>query len=119
MTAAFRITADPSDDRMRTPGMRILLTVPLAVLLIGCGSEDTTATVRIADFRFGDPVTVSTGTPVTWENADKAPHNVVGDGFKTEDLESGDRDSVTFDRAGTYDYRCTFHPFMKGRVIVS
>lgn len=107
--------------------MRILLTVPLAILLIGCGSEDTkqgstttadTKTVRIADFKFGAPLTVSRGTTVTWENADDAPHNVVGDDFKTKDLEAGVSDSVTFDKTGTYDYVCTFHPFMKGSVVV-
>jgi plastocyanin len=114
--------------------MRILLTIPLAILLIGCGSEsstDTTAgttpasappsaakTVKIADFKFGAPLTVSKGTTVTWENTDSAPHNVVGDDFKTSDLEQGDKDTVTFDKTGTYDYVCTFHPFMKGSITV-
>ena len=51
---------------------------------------------------------------MTWENTDNAPHNVVGDDFKTKDLEQGDSDTVTFDKTGTYDYVCTFHPFMKG-----
>jgi amicyanin len=109
--------------------MRMLLTVPVAVLLIGCGSEDTKTTgttpasaeaktVKIAEFKFGAPLTVSPGTTVTWANADDAPHNVVGDDFKTSDLKSGDSDTVTFDKAGTYDYVCTFHPFMKGTVVV-
>lgn len=113
--------------------MRILLIVPLTALLIGCGSESktetsgtkpaasapsTAETVKIADFKFGAPLTVSRGAKVTWENTDDAPHNAVGDAFKTADLKKGDSDTVTFDKPGTYEYVCTFHPFMKGTVVV-
>jgi plastocyanin len=106
--------------------MRILLTIPLTALLIGCGSETKTdtagttpaKTVTIAKFEFGAPLTITKGTTVTFANADSAPHNAVGDDFKTADLKQGDRDTVTFDQAGTYDYVCTFHPFMKGSVVV-
>jgi plastocyanin len=113
--------------------MRILLTIPLTALLIGCGGDSTTdragtppadappsavKTVTIADFEFGAPVTVAPGTTVTFTNTDSAPHNAVGDDFKTADLEWGERDTVTFDQAGTYDYVCTFHPFMKGSIVV-
>jgi plastocyanin len=103
--------------------MRMLLTLPLTLLLIGCGSDsktDTavTKTVAIHDFKFGPAITVAPGAKVTWTNADSAPHNVVGDAFKTKDLQKGDSDTVTFAKAGSYDYVCKFHPFMKGTVIV-
>lgn len=126
--------------------MRILLIVPLTALLVGCGSNNktetsgpapaattsTTATapaggskpsseaqtVKIAEFKFGDPVTIPVGGKVTWVNEDAAPHNAVGDTFKTADLEKGESDTVTFDKPGTYNYICTFHPYMKGTVIV-
>lgn len=109
--------------------MRILLTIPLSALLIGCGSSSTTDTmdaagttpaksVTIADFKFGAPLTVPKGTEVTFKNADNAPHNAVGDDFKTKDLKQGESDTVAFDKTGTYDYVCTFHPFMKGTIVV-
>lgn len=98
--------------------MRILLVVPLTALLIGCGSDSTTTSVTIADFKFGAPLTVAKGAAVTFENTDSAPHNAVGDAFKTADLQKGDRDTVTFGEAGTFDYVCTFHPFMKGSIVV-
>lgn len=113
--------------------MRILLTLPLTALLIGCGSDSKTETtgdtpaaaptnaaktVKIADFKFGPPLTVSKGTKVTFENTDAAPHNAVGDKFKSADLTEGESDTVTFTKAGTYDYVCTFHPFMKGSITV-
>lgn len=126
--------------------MRLLLIIPLTALLVGCGSDSKTETsgpapaaststatpapsggssasnkpqtVEIAEFKFGEPVTVAIGTKVTWKNLDDAPHNAVGDKFKTADLEKGESDTVTFDEPGTYDYICTFHPYMKGSVVV-
>jgi plastocyanin len=117
--------------------MRILLTIPLTALLIGWGSSSNTdkagttpaasapsaakttaQTVTIKDFKFGAPLTITKGTTVTWKNADSAPHNVVGDTFKTADLTKGKSDTVTFAKAGTFNYVCTFHPFMKGTVVV-
>lgn len=105
----------------------LLLAVGVASLLAGCGSEEDPAapqedagsvSVAIADFKFGEPVRVAAGGSVEWVNEDSAPHNAVGDDFKTADLEKGDRDSVVFDEPGTYDYVCTFHPFMKGSLVV-
>lgn len=127
--------------------MRILLTIPLSLLLVGCGgdsSNDTgsspaatgttpaaqtapagggagagkAATVEISDFKFGEAITVAKGAEVTFVNLDAAPHNAVGDGFKSADLTKGESDVVTFDTAGTFDYVCTFHPFMKGSITV-
>ena len=123
--------------------MRILLTLPVALLMTGCGGGEAAEpgggspatgsterpagsaaptsgarTVKIADFKFGAPLTVSRGTTVTWENADSAPHNAVGEDFKTNDLRQGQSDSVTFSTAGSFDYVCTFHPFMKSTVVV-
>ena len=112
----------------------MLLTLPLALLLIGCGSDSKTdtavtkapaaatattkKTVTISNFKFGPAITVGVGAKVTWTNDDAAPHDVVGDAFKTKDLQKGDSDTVTFSKAGTYDYVCKFHPFMKGTVLV-
>ena len=80
-----------------------------------------TATVTIANFTFKDPVvTVKRGTTVTWTNADDIPHTVVSkDGvFKSKVLDSGDRFSFTFAKAGQFGYFCSIHPHMTGTVIV-
>jgi plastocyanin len=34
-------------------------------------------------------------------------------------LSPGDTFTRVFDKAGTYDYHCSFHPYMTGRVVVS
>lgn len=62
---------------------------------------------------------VRAGETVTWRFDDRAvAHNVVGDGFKSALKRSGTF-SHTFAEPGSYPYRCTVHPGMKGSVVVS
>jgi plastocyanin len=62
---------------------------------------------------------VKAGETVTWRFDDRAvAHNVVGDGFKSALKRSGTF-SHTFAEPGSYPYRCTVHPGMKGSVVVS
>ena len=51
---------------------------------------------------------------------DSAAHNVTaGDNtFKSKTLNQGDTFSWTADKAGQWDYVCTFHANMKGTVTV-
>ena len=80
------------------------------------------ATVTIEGFAFDPPtLEVAVGTTVTWVNRDEAPHTATGDGgeFDTGRLDQGQSGSHTFDQAGTYAYRCNFHPEMGGTVIVT
>ncbi|QXC59379.1 cupredoxin family copper-binding protein [Aquihabitans sp. G128] len=79
--------------------------------------------VDIADFAFGPKeISIKVGDTITWTNEDSAMHDAKStDGpteFDTKDLGKGDSDSVTFDKAGTYEYECHFHTYMKGRVMV-
>ena len=79
------------------------------------------AAVTIANFTFKAPVvTVRPGTIVTWTNGDDIPHTVVSkDGvFKSKVLDSGDRFSFTFAKAGQFGYFCSLHPHMTGTIIV-
>src|SRR5438309_8401713 len=77
--------------------------------------------VEITNFTFKAPVvTVKRGTTVTWTNADDIPHTVVSkDGlFKSKVLDTGDKFSFTFAKAGQFGYFCSIHPHMTGTVIV-
>jgi YVTN family beta-propeller protein len=79
------------------------------------------AKVSIAGFAFGpQTVTVKIGERVTWTNNDGAAHTVTfKDGStSSKSLSPGDAFTRTFDRAGTYAYACSFHPYMTGTVIV-
>jgi plastocyanin len=79
------------------------------------------AAVEIGNFTFKNPVlTVKPGTTVTWTNGDDIPHTVVSkDGvFKSKVLDTGDRFSFSFAKAGQFGYFCSLHPHMTGTVIV-
>jgi plastocyanin len=78
-----------------------------------------TVTVRNFSFSPGD-LTVDVGAKVTWKFEDSVQHNVSADDktFMSDDLNRGHSYSFTFNKAGSYDYTCTIHPQMHGRVTV-
>jgi plastocyanin len=77
--------------------------------------------VKIDNFSFSPPtVTVPAGTTVTWTNSDDIPHTVVSDDrvFKSKALDTDDKFSYTFTKAGTYPYFCSLHPKMTAKIVV-
>ena len=114
---------------MRT-ALRLLVPLLAAAVLAACspaGGDPADATlvktseVVAKDNRF-DPVAVEVpaGTSVTWSFQDGGtPHDVTGEGWKSGDPRSKGTFRHTFDRPGTYDYRCTLHRGMDGRVVVT
>jgi len=79
------------------------------------------AAVQIGNFTFKAQVlTVKPGTTVTWTNADDIPHTVTSNNgvFKSKVLDSGDKFSFTFAKAGQFGYFCSLHPHMTGSIIV-
>jgi plastocyanin len=77
--------------------------------------------VKIDNFTFNAAtITVKAGTTVTWVNGDDIPHTVTATdkSFKSKVLDTGDKFTFTFTKAGQYDYFCSIHPHMTGRVIV-
>ena len=83
---------------------------------------ETKATkVSIVNFQFTPAeVTIAPGESVTWVNDDGAPHGLeYHDGSSGKDLLlTGASYNRRFDQPGTYDYNCSVHPYMMGRVIV-
>ena len=74
-----------------------------------------------------DPETIdiTVGTTVAWDNVDATVHTVTSgkvpetDGiFDSEMMAAGDIFEFIFTDAGTFDYFCTFHPWMVGTVNV-
>ena len=65
-------------------------------------------------------VVMGVNNTVTWTNNDNAPHTVTAtDGsFDSGNLNAGQSWTHTFTKPGTYTYRCTYHPWMTGTVIV-
>jgi plastocyanin len=78
--------------------------------------------VRIRDFAFSPRrIDAKAGQRVKWEHRDPGvTHTVAADegAFRSGELEDGDEFSHLFRTAGTYAYRCTIHPDMRGTVKV-
>jgi plastocyanin len=107
----------------------LAMPVMIAMLLLFAGSQSLTASnqpaanaaVKIDNFVFGpQTLTVPVGTTVTWTNSDDIPHTSVStEGvFKSKVLDTDEKFSYTFTKAGTYPYYCTIHPKMTGTVVV-
>ena len=91
--------------------------------LASAQEKTSTAEVKIDNFSFGPAaLTVSVGTTVTWINRDDFPHTVVSSdepkAFKSKVLDTDEKFSFTFSKAGTYPYFCSIHPKMTGTVMV-
>jgi len=82
-------------------------------------------TVAIRDYTFEPvPVTVHSGDTVEWKNYYSVPHTVTEDGgatapvFDSGNIAPGETWRYLVQKQGTYQYKCTLHPYMKGELIV-
>ena len=92
---------------------------------IAAGSSNPSAT----EFFVPAETTVPAGSTVTWTNDDSTIHTVVqgspsgGSGetpaFDSSIIANGATWEHTFDTAGEFDYYCSLHPFMTGKVTVT
>ena len=98
-------TAQRVKGTMRSTG--ICVAAVLCALVAGCGGSagdgsqpqpPSAATVAIRGFKF---------QPATLEGH-----------FDTGGLAQGRTKAVVLPKAGTYVYRCDFHPFMTGEIVV-
>jgi plastocyanin len=108
----------------------VVMPAMIAMLLLFAGSSSVKANdqpsaanvaVKIDNFVFGpQTITVPVGTTVTWTNSDDIPHTAVStDGvFKSKVMDTDEKFSYTFTKAGTYSYYCSVHPKMQGQVVV-
>jgi plastocyanin len=107
-----------------------LLTIGFVMVVDGRGGfalsaqdKASTTEVKIDNFSFGPAaLTVGVGSTVTWINRDDIPHTVVSTddpkAFKSKVLDTDEKFSFTFTKAGTFPYFCSIHPKMTGKVIV-
>ena len=94
-------------------------------VLSGCTQQSpppvTTNTITIKNIAFNpNTLTIKNGENVTWINEDPTSHIVKEDNglFESSALANGQSFTYTFTTVGTYNYTCTIHPSMKGKVIV-
>ena len=64
-------------------------------------------------------LTVERGATVLWVNKDPFPHTATARGaFDSKEIAPGKSWKWIARRAGSYDYVCTLHPGMKGKLTV-
>jgi plastocyanin len=115
------IAMQSSDSENKTEKLEIIIEadviMPTKVSRPGCEETNSCYMPPI--------IKVNQGQQVTWSNEDVAFHTVTSglygepsDFFDSGHLDPGQKFSVSFDDLGTFDYFCTLHPWMAGKVIV-
>ncbi len=82
----------------------------------------TTHIVEIKQFKFvPETLTVKKGDLIIWKNLDVVPHTATATEkpWDSGNLNHGDAWSLVVGEVGKTNYICTFHPVMKGTVVVT
>ena len=102
---------------------RSAATLAALPVLATTARAQTMHTVTIKNMSFSPAnLTISAGDTVTWVNEDRPRHSAwddSGNAFDTGLLGNGDSASVTFNTAGSFNYRCRPHAGMRGTITVS
>ena len=84
-------------------------------------AEAFVPSVHIDNFTFTpQEITITRGTTLTWVNDDDIPHAIAASNkaFRSKAMDTEQKFSFTFSEPGTYEYFCSLHPHMQGKVIV-
>lgn len=120
---------------MKTSAVRLAVVAATAIALVipataaearvGRGGPDPLGAVQRVRMVNGDrfrpaTLTVGRGTRVRWVNVDNVSHTTTSNsGIWAATLSPGERFARRFRRAGEFNYRCTLHTGMIGRIIVN
>ena len=121
MKAAYKKLADIKASEKKASGKTTLNTITVEM------TKDSGSNTNCADNCYApNKVQIKVGETVTWKNVDTATHTVTSGKDATSDgifdsgmINVGNSFNHKFDKAGTSDYFCMVHPWMKGKVTVS
>jgi len=107
---------------MATARAAVLAFVTALAFVPGAGAADArTHTIAMDGTTFTpETLTVKKGDRVTWVNKDPFPHTATAasKAFESKSVAPGKSWSYTASKPGTFDYVCSFHPTMKGKLVV-
>ncbi|WP_420398105.1 cupredoxin domain-containing protein [Nioella sp.] len=104
----------------RRTTLAALLATPFA--LIAGRSQAATHSISIEGFAFSPAeLTAAVGDTITVTNNDGAPHTLTADdgSFDTGRLNRGQSGEITLTAAGSFPFKCAFHPSMTGTITVA
>lgn len=82
------------------------------------GSKKTVV-INIQNYEFSPAsATVGVGDTVVWKNGDITPHTATSKSFNSKSIAPNASWRFTATKKGIFPYICSFHPTMKGRLIV-
>jgi plastocyanin len=79
------------------------------------------ASTRSSSAYAPNPLTITSGTTVTWTNDDSLAHTSSSDTpgvFDSGTIAAGGKFSFMFQTRGTVNYHCNIHPGMIGSIVV-
>ena len=125
---------------MKKIGTFLAAMTVVAALVTACGGSSSTTyatetamasessptevagpTITIADMAFGQPLTVAPSTQINIANNDSVEHSVTSDtaGAFDQDVDGHEKATLTApSQPGEYPFHCSYHPTMKGTLIV-
>ena len=94
--------------------------LPGALSVLSSAPSGKTHTVLIKGFQFvPEHLEVEPGDTVIWNNQDIVPHTATAQKvFDSRQIDAGGSWSYTVKQKGSVRYICTFHPTMKGELVV-
>lgn len=100
-----------------------IIILVFAATLTACSVSPTPSTdknvINIQGSKFSPAeITITKGETVTWINKDSVGHTVIGITFKSDLLDTGQSFKQLFNEVGTFEYNCSVHPSMIGKIIV-
>jgi plastocyanin len=105
--------------------IKLVLAVAILAVFVPLNSVRAASTetvdVAIDNFSFNPPtLKVKVGTQITWTNRDDIPHTVVSEDqiLKSKVLDTDEKFTFTPTKPGTYEYFCSIHPKMTGKIVV-
>lgn len=86
----------------------------------GPARASASKTVTIDNFEYAPRnLQIAMGTRVVFSNSSGTAHTATDKGaFNTGRIKGGTSAAVRFAQKGTFNYHCTIHPFMRGKIVV-
>jgi plastocyanin len=107
--------------RHAAPALAALCALALALAVTGSEAAGAVHTVVVDRVANKPPeITLKQGDKVEWRNDDPVPHTATSKeaGLDSGSIAAGATYRFTATKRGRFGYICTFHPIMKGELIV-
>ncbi len=121
-TVPSPVISPPAAPLATQPSVSIPTTAPTTIKPVAPKPVARVRRTMIKNISYLQPkITVQVGTTIEWTNNDPLPHSVTAldKSFNSGLIQPGKTYRHTFAKAGTFNFYCMPHPFMKGVITVT